>query len=59
MKIIFCFSCPEVIKVKGMQLNKCKKYNKTVVAVGGIHIDNASKEEIDKLYEAYDKMVTH
>ena len=24
----------------------CKKYNKTVVAVGGIHIDNASKEEI-------------
>jgi len=24
----------------------CKKYNKTVVAVGGIHIDNATKEEI-------------
>jgi len=27
----------------------CKKYNKTVVAVGGIHIDNATKEEIDLL----------
>jgi metal-dependent hydrolase (beta-lactamase superfamily II) len=27
----------------------CKKYNKTVVAVGGIHVDNATKEEIDIL----------
>jgi len=25
----------------------CKKYNVTVAAVGGIHIDNASKQEID------------
>ena len=25
----------------------CKKYNKTVVAVGGIHIDNATKDEIN------------
>jgi len=25
----------------------CKKYNKTTVAIGGIHIDNATKEEID------------
>jgi len=29
----------------------CKKYNKTVVAVGGIHIDNASKEEIKKIVD--------
>jgi len=27
----------------------CKKYNKIVVAVGGIHIDNAGKEEIELL----------
>ena len=27
----------------------CKKYNKTVIALGGIHIDNASKDEIDLL----------
>lgn len=25
----------------------CKKYDVTVVAVGGIHVDNATKEEID------------
>ena len=25
----------------------CKKYNKTIVTLGGIHIDNATKEEID------------
>jgi hypothetical protein len=25
----------------------CKKYKKRVVALGGIHIDNATKEEID------------
>jgi gallate decarboxylase subunit D len=25
----------------------CKKYNKIVVAIGGIHIDNATKEEIE------------
>ena len=29
----------------------CEKYNKTIVAVGGIHIDDASKEEIKKIVE--------
>jgi len=29
----------------------CKKYGKKVVAVGGVHIDNASKEDINKLVE--------
>ena len=29
----------------------CKKYNTKVVAIGGVHIDNASKEEIDKIVE--------
>ncbi len=27
----------------------CEKYNKTSVAIGGIHIDNAKKEEIDQI----------
>ena len=27
----------------------CKKYNKTVVAVGGVHVDDATKAEIDIL----------
>jgi hypothetical protein len=27
----------------------CKKYNTKVVAVGGVHVDNATKEEINKL----------
>lgn len=27
----------------------CKKYKKKVVAIGGVHIDNASKEEIELL----------
>lgn len=27
----------------------CKKYNTKVVVVGGVHVDNATKEEIEKL----------
>lgn len=27
----------------------CRKYNKTVLVVGGIHVDNATKEEIEIL----------
>ena len=29
----------------------CKKYNKKIVAIGGIHVDNASKKEIEILVE--------
>lgn len=29
----------------------CKKYKTKVVAVGGIHVDNATKKEIDLLVE--------
>jgi len=35
----------------------CKKYKKKVVAVGGVHVDNASKEEIDLLVENCKKLV--
>jgi hypothetical protein len=29
----------------------CEKYNATVIAVGGIHIDNATKAEIEQIVE--------
>jgi hypothetical protein len=29
----------------------CKKYKTKVVAVGGVHVDNATKQEIGKLVE--------
>jgi hypothetical protein len=35
----------------------CKKYNTKVVAVGGVHIDNASQEEIDLLVENCKELV--
>ena len=30
-------------------LKASKKYNKKVAAIGGVHVDNASKEEIEIL----------
>jgi hypothetical protein len=35
----------------------CKKYNTTVVAVGGVHVDNASKDEIDILVKNCKELV--
>ncbi len=49
---------PQVIKFKDhydyivlepIALEASKKYNKKVVAIGGVHINNATKEEIEKL----------
>jgi hypothetical protein len=49
---------PQVIKLEGhydymvlepIALKTSKKYNKKVVAIGGVHVDNASKEEIEIL----------
>lgn len=37
------------IVLKPIAEKACKKYKKVVVAVGGIHIDNASKKEIDEV----------
>jgi gallate decarboxylase subunit D len=34
----------------------CKKYKKKVVAVGGVHVDNATKKEIDLLVENCKKL---
>ena len=35
----------------------CKKLKKMVVVVGGLHIDNATKEEIEKLVENCKELV--
>ena len=57
---------PQVIRLEGhyddivlMPICKaaCKKYNTKVVAVGGIHVDNASQEEIDILVENCKELV--
>lgn len=36
----------DYIVLKPIAKNTCKKYNKTVIAIGGVHIDNATSEEI-------------
>lgn len=35
----------------------CKKYKKKVVAVGGVHVNNATKEEIDRLVDNCQELV--
>jgi hypothetical protein len=35
----------------------CKKYKTKVVAIGGVHIDHATKQEIDLLVENSQKLV--
>ncbi len=37
----------DYIVLKPIAETACKKYHTTVVAVGGIHIDNATREDID------------
>jgi len=49
---------PQVIRLEGhyddivlkpIAEAACKKYNKRVAAIGGVHVDNATEEEIDLL----------
>lgn len=37
------------IVLKPIAEEACKKYNTTVIALGGVHVDNASKDEIELL----------
>jgi len=41
----------DYIVLKPIAEEACRKYNTKVAALGGIHIDNASKGEIDKIVE--------
>jgi hypothetical protein len=49
---------PQIIRLEGhfddivlkpIAEQACKKYKTTIVAVGGVHVDNATKKEIDLL----------
>jgi hypothetical protein len=37
----------DYIILEPIAVEACKKYNTTVIALGGIHINNATKKEID------------
>jgi len=59
---------PQVIKLEGhydymvlepIAVEACKKYNKKVVAIGGVHVDNASKEEIDLLVKNCKELIKY
>jgi hypothetical protein len=41
----------DYIVLKPIAEEACKKYNTKIIALGGIHIDNASKEDINKIVD--------
>ena len=45
------------IVLKPIAETACKKYKTKVVAVGGVHVDNASQEEIDLLVKNCKELV--
>jgi len=45
------------VVLKPIAEEACKKYNKKVIAIGGVHVDNASKEEIDILVKNCKELV--
>ena len=57
---------PQVIRLEGhyddivlkpIAEAACKKYNKRVAAIGGVHVDNASQDEIDLLVKNCKELV--
>jgi hypothetical protein len=57
---------PQVIRLEGhyddivlkpIAEAACKKYNKRVAAIGGVHVDNATEEEIDLLVKNCKELV--
>ena len=47
----------DYIVLKPIAEEACKKYNTTVVAVGGVHVDDASQDEIDLLVKNCKELV--
>ena len=59
---------PEIISVKGhydsivlkpIAEKACEKYNSKIIAIGGIHIDNASKKDINIVINNCKELVKH
>jgi len=55
-KVISLGNHHDYVVLEPLAKDASKKYNKTVVAVGGIHIDNAKKEEIEKIVDNCKKL---
>ena len=47
------------IVLKPIAEKACKKYKTKVVALGGVHVDNASKKEIGILVENCNNLIKH
>jgi hypothetical protein len=45
------------IVLKPIAENACRKYNKKIIAIGGIHIDGATKEEIKIIKRNCQKLI--
>ena len=45
------------IVLKPIAETACKKYKTKVIAIGGVHVDNATKEEINLLVKNCEKLV--
>ena len=46
------------IVLKPIAEKACKKYKTTIVVIGGVHIENAKKEEIDKIVKNCRSMIS-
>lgn len=59
---------PQIVRLEGhfddvvlqpIAETACKKYKTKIVAVGGVHVDNATKDEIDRLVENCKELVKY
>ncbi|MCD6466465.1 MAG: hypothetical protein J7L10_00920 [Methanomicrobia archaeon] len=46
------------IVLKPIAEKACEKYKTTIVVIGGVHIENAKKEEIDKIVKNCRSMIS-
>lgn len=46
------------IVLKPIAERACEKYKTTIVVIGGVHIENAKKEEIDKIVKNCRSMIS-